>query len=160
MTTAGGGRRSRRQSATSSRSSQEPREEVVFFVDRSLGRKRFPTPLHDAGLTVEIHDDHFAPDAEDEVWLSEIGKRGWIAITKNERIRYRTIERVALMVARVRAFILSRGKIPAVELAAIFLRALPRVRRVVAMHRGPFIARITRGSKVKVIVRREIAIST
>jgi len=85
--------------------------------------------------------------------LSEIGKRGWIAITKDERIRYRTIERVALMRAGVRAFILSGGNIPAVELAAIFLRALPRLRRLV-VHKGAFIARITRGSKVKVIVRQ------
>jgi hypothetical protein len=131
MTTAGGGRRSRRLSATSSRSSPEPLEQVVFFVDRSLGRKRFPAPLRDAGFIVEIHDDHFAPDAEDEVWLAEIGKRGWVAITKDERIRYRAIEREALMRARVRAFILTGRDMP------VFLRCLPRVQRSLPSTTGP-----------------------
>lgn len=143
--------RSRRRFATSSRSSPERREPVVFFVDRSLGRKRFPAPLRDAGLIVEIHDDHFPPDAEDEVWLSEIGKRGWVAITKDERIRYRAIERDALMRAGVRAFILTGRNLPAQELASIFLRCLARIDRLLGANRGPFIARITRGGSVDVI---------
>src|SRR5207302_798726 len=104
-TTAARGRRSRRRSATSSRFNPEPRDQFVFFVDRSLGRKRFPIPLRDGGLKIEIHDDHFASDVHDEIWLSEIGKRSWVAITKDERIRYRRIEPEALMRAGVRAFI-------------------------------------------------------
>jgi hypothetical protein len=31
---------------------------------------------------VEIHDDHFPSDAKDEVWLAEVGIRGWIVLTK------------------------------------------------------------------------------
>ena len=148
MTTTEGGRKSRRQSVTSSRSTPGPHEHVVFFVDRCLGRKRFPTPLREAGLNVEIHDDHFPPDAEDEVWLSEVGKRGWVVITKDERIRYRTIEREALMRAGVRAFILTGQNLQAADLAAIFLRALRRVSQALNKQPGPFIARITRGAKV------------
>src|SRR5206468_11314223 len=48
-------------------------------------RRRFPNPLRDAGLIVQTHDDHFASHALDEPWLSAIGKRGWVAITKDER---------------------------------------------------------------------------
>ena len=47
-------------------------------------------------MIVEIHDDYFASDALDETWLSEIGKRGWVAITKDERIRYRKIDQSRL----------------------------------------------------------------
>ena len=31
--------------------------------------------LRDAGLDVEIHDDHFAPDAKDEEGLSAVGRK-------------------------------------------------------------------------------------
>ena len=50
---------------------------LVFFVDRSLGKRDVPEALRRAGETVEIHDDHFAPDAKDADWLSVVGTRGW-----------------------------------------------------------------------------------
>jgi len=65
--------RSKRPSAASSGS--KPPEPLVFFIDRSLGRKIVAQALREVGETVEIHDDHFAPDAKDEVWLVEVGSR-------------------------------------------------------------------------------------
>jgi hypothetical protein len=59
----------------------------VFFTDRDLGT-RFPEILKGAGLSVERHADHFLPDCPDEDWLAEVGKRQWVALTHNLRIRY------------------------------------------------------------------------
>jgi hypothetical protein len=59
----------------------------TFFTDRDLGKK-FPAFLSAAGLKVERHQDHFADDASDEEWLEAIGKKGWVAVTHNLRIRY------------------------------------------------------------------------
>jgi hypothetical protein len=67
----------------------------VYFTDRDLG-KRFPEILAAAGLNVERHGDHFAPDTPDEVWLEKVGKRGWIALTHDRRIRYKPNERNAV----------------------------------------------------------------
>jgi len=64
----------------------------VYFTDRDLG-KRFGEILRSGGLSVERRADHFAPDTPDEVWLAEIGKRGWIALTHDRRIRYKPTER-------------------------------------------------------------------
>ena len=64
----------------------------VYFTDRDLG-KRFPDILRSSGLTVEAHGDHFAPDTPDEAWLEAVGKRGWIALTHDRRIRYKPNER-------------------------------------------------------------------
>jgi hypothetical protein len=41
----------------------------------------FPEILRLAGLTVERHQDHFAPDTADETGLEAVGQRGWIALT-------------------------------------------------------------------------------
>ena len=78
-------KRSKRPSAASFGS--KPPEPLVFFIDRSLGRKIVAQALREISETVEIHDDHFAPDAKDEAWLAEVGKRGWIVLTKDDRIR-------------------------------------------------------------------------
>ena len=61
----------------------------TFFTDRDLG-KQFPARLREAGLVVERHGDHFAADTPDAQWLAEVGRRRWIAITHDERIRYKT----------------------------------------------------------------------
>ena len=34
-------------------------ESITFFIDRCLGNKLIVETLRGAGLTIEIHDDHF-----------------------------------------------------------------------------------------------------
>lgn len=68
----------------------------TFFTDRNLG-KRFPQLLRDAGLAVEHHDAHFAPATPDVEWIQEVAARGWIAISHDERIRYKADERSAVV---------------------------------------------------------------
>ena len=124
--------RSKRPSATSSGS--KPPEPLVFFIDRSLGRRIVAQALREVGETVEIHDDHFASNAKDEVWLTEVGSRAWIVLTKDDRIRYRVTERTALASARVRAFVLTSSQLLGTEMATAFVKALPRMKRLIANH--------------------------
>jgi len=129
-------------------------EPLVFFVDRSLGSRVVPEALRQAGEVVEIHDDHFPADARDADWLSVVGSRGWIVLTKDERIRYRMIEQHVMMRASVAAFILTAGGVTGAEMARIFIRALPKIRRFVRTYRRPFIASVTRSSAVVLIRKR------
>lgn len=43
-----------------------------FFIDRSLGSQGVAQALRNAGARVEVHDDHFAVNEQDTVWLAEI----------------------------------------------------------------------------------------
>ena len=142
-------KKSKRPSAASSGS--KPPEPLVFFIDRSLGRKIVAQALREVGESVEIHDEHFAPDARDEAWLVEVGKRGWIVLTKDDRIRYRVTERTALTSARVRAFVLTSSQLQGVEMAAAFVKALPRIKRLIANRAPPFIGRVARSGKVSLL---------
>ena len=83
---------------------------VVYFTDRDLGL-RFPEILTTAGLTVERHRDHFAPDAPDEEWLAVAGARGWVALSHNSRIRYTPNEKQAVLSHPVRLLVIV-GKVP------------------------------------------------
>jgi hypothetical protein len=68
-------KRSKKRSATNS---SKLLDEIVFFIDRSLGRKAVATALRNAGARVEVHDDHLPQDAKDEEWLRYVGEReGW-----------------------------------------------------------------------------------
>ena len=108
--------------------------------------------LRDAGLRVEIHDDHFAQNAQDPEWLTGAGKNNWIVVTRDERIRYRVAEKQAMRRAKVRAFVLSaHGDLRAEVLAEIFLKALPKIRRTIKQQKPPFIAKISRDGSVTVL---------
>jgi len=129
-------------------SGSKPPSFFTFFLDRSLGRRKVANVLRGAGATVEIHDDHFSPDTRDEDWLQEVGRRGWIVLTKDSRIRYHTSERLALIKAGVAAFVLSGGNLRGDEMAEIFVKALPAMCRFARKNCPPFIARITKGGSV------------
>ena len=85
----------------------------------------------------------------DEVWLKEVGRRGWIVLTKDDRIRYRFLERRAIAEARVRSFFLVPRKLTGVQNGEIFAKALDRMLRFCVGNRPPFIAKVFRDGRVK-----------
>jgi predicted nuclease of predicted toxin-antitoxin system len=140
----------KKRSAASSK--KKPPEPLVLFVDRSLGKKIVAGALRQAGAQVEIHDDHFAPDAPDEDWLREAGQRRWVVLTKDRGIRYRAPALAAIRLAPVRMFVLTAGDLQGPEMAAILVKALPRIVRVASGQPAPFIAKVTKSGVVSVLV--------
>lgn len=123
-------------------------ERLTYFIDRSLGSFDVADALRKIGILVEVHDDHFAQDTTDATWLTEVGRRGWIVLTKDSRIRRHPLETAALLGAGVAAFIVTAGGLTGKEMAELISAAMPRIERVVAKQARPFIATITRGGEV------------
>lgn len=130
-------------------SAAKPPERPVFFIDRSLGRLDVPNALRSAGHSCELHDAHFSQNTRDTVWLSAVAARKWIVLTKDERIRYRPLELQALNSARVRVFILICGNVRGVETAAILLKAMPKILKIVTTQSGPFIYFVYKDATLK-----------
>ncbi len=143
------GSKSRKPSAANS----TPRNPFVFFLDRNLAKKTIAEALRQAGAEVRVHDDHFPSSARDEEWLSEVGQQGRIVLTKDARIRYREIERIALMNAGVGAFVLTAKNLQGPELASIFVHALPSMTRFAVRHPRPFIAKVTRSRAISMLLK-------
>jgi predicted nuclease of predicted toxin-antitoxin system len=120
-----------------------PPDPIVFFVDRSLGRHLVPNALRRLGAVVEVHDDHFGRDTEDAEWITEVAGRGWVILTKDQRIRHRPLERSAVATAKARMFALTSGNLSGPEMAAIFSKHLERMTRISRSESSPFIARVT-----------------
>jgi len=70
---------------------------------------------------------------------------------KDDRIRYRVTERTALASASVKAFVLTSSQLQGAEMATAFVKALPRMKRLIANHPPPFIGRVSRSGKVSLL---------
>jgi predicted nuclease of predicted toxin-antitoxin system len=122
---------------------------TIFFIDRCLGNKLIVETLRTAGVSVEIHDDHFGKNTQDVDWIPEIGRRGWIILTKDARIGKNQIERLAVADARVRMFVLVSQNLSGADMANIFVTAIPTMENFIAYNLAPFIAKVERDGKVK-----------
>ena len=99
-----------------------------LFLDRSLGRKKVPELLRAKGLRLVTLAEHYGiPNDEtidDTEWLQLCGERGWLAVMKDDRIRYVGTERHALVEYRVRAAVITNANLPAADMAERIIRAL------------------------------------
>lgn len=105
-----------------------------FFLDRSLG-KSTARLLREEGLVVHLIADHYEDDAQnvpDEQWITNGCRRGWVLLTKDKRIRYRTGELAAL---DGHLFCLVGGNATVAEMAGRLVTAVPAITR--AVHRHP-----------------------
>lgn len=124
-------------------------ESCTFFIDRCLGKHLICATLRSTGVQVEIHDDHFSQNAKDIEWIPEIGKRGWIILTKDTQIGFNELERQAVARAEVRMFTLASRKLSGAETAIAFKEALSSMMKFVDQHPHPFIAKVYKDGKVR-----------
>lgn len=126
----------------------EPPPEL--FCDRSLGRKKVPERLRSVHPRVIAHDDVFPQDTDDHVWLREAGRKGWIVLMRDDRIRYRPQEQRALIDAGARCFCLNPTKgMTGEEMGDVLARAPPRILKAAASRRGGFIVGVNRRGQLR-----------
>lgn len=132
-------KKSRKRSATKAGPPPEP---IILFVDRSLGRL-VAERLRAAGATVEHHDDHFAENTPDVDWIAEVGRRRWVVLTKDKRIRRNPLERRAVAAAELRLFSLSGGNMTGAQMAEVFEANLARIEQFTRRTPPPFAALVS-----------------
>jgi hypothetical protein len=121
---------------------------TTFFIDRCLGGRCIAEKLRNAGITVEIHDDHFDKGAKDVDWLPVVGQKGWVVLTKDANIGKCSLERIAVASANIKMFTLASQKLSGEEMAEIFLTAIISMQDFVRKYPTPFIAKIYRDGRI------------
>lgn len=112
-----------------------------FFIDRSLGARVVPDALREAGWIVHTMHDVYGSRGErieDVEWLERCGSEGWVALSKDKRIRYRAFERDALTAHEVRHFVLTSGNLTGAHQAARFTDNATRIMKA-CTEPAPFI---------------------
>lgn len=124
-------------------------EQPTFFIDRALGRKEVANALRQAGANIEIHDDHFSPEALDVEWLPIVGEREWLILTKDDAIGRRLLEQIAVASSGARVFVLTSGNLTGLEMAEILVAALSKMQRFAQGNSQPFIAKVYKRGTVR-----------
>lgn len=118
---------------------------LTFFLDYQIGRYVVADALRNAGARVEVHIDHFAQDSPDVEWIPEVGRRGWVLVTKDEHIRRNPLERTAYIGAKLRGFVVTGKDMGGPALAELLVRCLPGMVRRASGRPGPLLFTISRG---------------
>jgi hypothetical protein len=114
--------------------------DTIFFTDQCLAGQAISQAIAQAsGCRTEIFAAHVVLDAKDVVWLPEIGRRGWVLVTKDWRIQERPLEREAIISAKVRAFVLRQQNLSGKAIIALLKLAMPNMLSSIAKYAPPFI---------------------
>ena len=113
--------------------------DIVFFSDENLGRRLFPSPLQEDGVPLHVFHTVFDSGIADTAWIPVVAQHGWIALTTDEMLRHRAVERDAIMASNLGVIVLVSGKTHP-EKAAIFLQSRNRIINFIRQHEPPFIA--------------------
>ncbi len=126
-----------------------PREEPTLFLDRNLGRHIIANRLRQEGIKVEVHDDHLPTDAPDEEWIALVGERGWIALTKDNNLRYRTAEINSVVQNAARVIVIRAKNATGSDIADLLVKGRRQIARFAAKQDAPFVAAIYRDGRMK-----------
>ncbi|MDQ3565916.1 MAG: hypothetical protein M3436_18075 [Pseudomonadota bacterium] len=125
---------------------------LTFFLDYQIGRYIVAEMLRGAGARVEVHLDHFPGNTPDHEWIPEVGRRGWVLITKDQNIRRNPLERAAYATAKLRGFIVTGKDMNGNELGDLLVRCLDGMVRRTAGRTGPLQFTISRGGTFKKMI--------
>lgn len=98
---------------------------------------------------IEHHGDHFEQNTPDIEWLSIVGERGWVVLTKDKAIAKNQLELMAIARAEVKVFILASGNLTRQEMAALLVDVLEKLKKFAQGNQAPFIAKVYQGRRVE-----------
>jgi hypothetical protein len=117
---------------------------LTFFLDYQIGQYTVAKMLRTAGRRVEVHLDHFPGNTPDQEWIPEVGRRGWVLITKDQHIHRNPLERAAYAAAKLRGFVVTGKDMSGDELGDLLVSCLDGMVRRTAKHTGPLLFTISR----------------
>jgi hypothetical protein len=116
-----------------------------FFDENSLGVAKALCYVR-GDITWPGAPDGLVPaGAPDTAWLPVVGNSGLVVLTRDKRIRSRTLERRSLLDHGVRAFFLtSGGNLSLFDQLRLWLRAWDDIENLVQATPGPWLASVNR----------------
>jgi uncharacterized protein (DUF433 family) len=99
--------------------------EIEDDFDRTCGKK-LPQAFWLLNVDVQAHHKHFRHNEDDDVWLAEVGRQGWIVVTNDKRIRFNASELRAIVDHKVGCIVFTKGTLPRWEMMRLLARAWGR----------------------------------
>ncbi len=102
------------------------------------------------GEQIHVLDSLFPPETHDDVWIPDIGARGWVILTKDKAIQRRPNEIAALLAASTAVFVFSAGNVLGERIGLSLAVALPGIRKAVRRFTVPMLGRVNLAGEVSV----------
>lgn len=120
-----------------------PPDAPTLFIDICAWSHRLGEALTELGAPFIALTQHFPSNTPDEKWLREVGKQGWILLTRDEKIRRRPNELQAFRDHGVIGFVLTAGNASAADTAALVSRVYPKLIRKAQATKPPAMFSVT-----------------
>ena len=108
-----------------------------------------PLALSLLGLPVELHDAYYAPKTPDDIWLSDVGAKGWTVISHDPRFQRNEASRQAIIQYGVGCFVLGAAQGRKWEKVRLLARAWDEIDRITHVEARPYIYRVYRSGTLK-----------
>jgi hypothetical protein len=117
-----------------------------FLLDRSLGQLILPSRLRDAGWDVrtlaEEFGDQRAQQMQDEEWIGEGAKAGYMMLAKDHRLAARPLEAYAIYAHDAKVVVFARGDLTAGKMGDLCIQYEQKIHGL-ALAPGPFVFSIS-----------------
>lgn len=120
-------------------SGQPHKNEVAFYVDESIYSRTLIGALESASIPHHRVGTHLPFGSPDHDWLKYCGDHQLIAITRDQRIRYRALEKMALVEYGVGAFTFAAGQATSDATATRVIELMPRMINISKSEIRPFL---------------------
>ena len=132
-----------------------PEPATTFYVDESIFSHALVAELTAAGIALDRVGITVPFGAPDDVWLSHCGKHSYLALTRDQRIRYRPLEKQALIEHGVACFTFTQGQATATQCATRIVELAPKMVAIASGQPRPFLYTFgLSGGLAKVTLRR------
>ena len=116
-----------------------PEPAPTFYVDESIFSNALVAELAAAGIVFDRVGTTVPFGAPDDVWLSHCGRHSYVALTRDQRIRYRPLEKQAPIDYGVACFTFKHGQATAIQCAARIITLAPMMVAIAASQPRPFL---------------------
>lgn len=122
---------------------------MIFYFDRAIG-KSIPLALRELRLPeeIEIHDELYDDDIDDDVWLNEVGSKGWFVISQDVHFHTNEAEWDALLRQKMGVFYFPGAKAHRWVTFKLLVRRYDRIVELAKTTPRPFIYEIRRNGRI------------
>lgn len=120
--------------------------EPCFFLDRTIDNRIVLEGLRELGCSVIPHRDMFKHDEDDDVWIEEVSKKGYIIITNDKKIRTRALEIKSVIIHKARMLCLTNGNMSSSTQLEVLKSGIGLIKKHIQNANPPYIVRVRRGS--------------
>jgi hypothetical protein len=112
------------------------------------------THLFDIGLKVEPHHRHFVDNEDDDIWIADVSKRGWVIFSADTKAIY--VYRDTILQSGAFFIALDENHSGPRYWASAITVAMPKILRLIDSQPRPCILKLLGNGKIEVFYKSEL----